>query len=147
MISLNNGMGIIRRWKNSIINLRLRFSEIPHKSFWVSWGILFKGLGVQKGTQTPCWLRPWSRVCTWSDNLVHNSSCWVIFENIFEEVLFNLSKQKFSLFQSYIFHKITFSGSRYFCTCQMRPCVHYRCERVQICHPLIRDYFLVLSWE
>ena len=21
-------------------------------------GVLFKGLGVQKGTQTPCWLRP-----------------------------------------------------------------------------------------
>ena len=26
--------------------------------FWVSWGVLFKGLGVQKDTQTPCWLRP-----------------------------------------------------------------------------------------
>ena len=25
---------------------------------WVSWGVPFKGLGVQKGTQTPCWLRP-----------------------------------------------------------------------------------------
>ena len=25
-----------------------------------SWGVLFKGLGVQKGTQTPCWLRPWT---------------------------------------------------------------------------------------
>ena len=26
--------------------------------FWVSWRVLFKGLGVQKGTKTPCWLRP-----------------------------------------------------------------------------------------
>ena len=26
---------------------------------WVSWGVLFKGLGVQKDTQTPYWLRPW----------------------------------------------------------------------------------------
>ena len=24
----------------------------------MSWGVLFKGLGVQKDTQTPCWLRP-----------------------------------------------------------------------------------------
>ena len=32
--------------------------EIPHKNFWVSWGVLFEGLGVQKDTQTPCWLRP-----------------------------------------------------------------------------------------
>ena len=23
---------------------------------WVSWGVLFKGLGVQKDTQMPCWL-------------------------------------------------------------------------------------------
>ena len=23
---------------------------------WVPWGMLFKGLGVQKDTQTPCWL-------------------------------------------------------------------------------------------
>ena len=59
MISLNNVMGIIRRWKNSIISLRLGFLEILHKNIWVSWGVLFKGLGVQKGTQTPCWLRPW----------------------------------------------------------------------------------------
>ena len=59
MISLNNVMGIIRRWKNSIISLRLGFLEIPHKHIWVSWGVLFKGLGVQKGTQAPCWLRPW----------------------------------------------------------------------------------------
>ena len=39
--------------------MRLRFLEIPHKKIWVYWGVLFKGLGVQKGTQTPCWLRPW----------------------------------------------------------------------------------------
>ena len=36
--------------KNSIINLRLSFLENPHKKFWVSWGVLFKSLGVQKGT-------------------------------------------------------------------------------------------------
>ena len=59
MISLNNVMRIIRRWKNSIISLRLRYLKIPHKIFWVSWGVLFKGLGVQKSTQMPCWLRPW----------------------------------------------------------------------------------------
>ena len=28
------------------------------KKMWVSLGVLFKGLGVQKDTQTPCWLRP-----------------------------------------------------------------------------------------
>ena len=43
--------------KKYIICLRLGFLEIPHKNIWVSWGVLFKGLGVQKGTQTPCWLR------------------------------------------------------------------------------------------
>ena len=59
MVSLNNVMGTIRRWENSIISLRWRFLEIPHNKIWVSWGVLFKGLGVQKGTQTPCWLRPW----------------------------------------------------------------------------------------
>ena len=44
------------RWKNSIICLRLTL-EILHKIFWVSLGVLFKDLGVQKDTQTPCWLR------------------------------------------------------------------------------------------
>ena len=33
--------------KNSIISLRLGFLEIPLKNIWVSWGVLFKGLGVQ----------------------------------------------------------------------------------------------------
>ena len=28
---------------------------------WVSSGVLFKGLVVQKDTQTPRWLRPWFR--------------------------------------------------------------------------------------
>ena len=70
MISLTNVMWIIRRWENSIISLRLRFLEIPHKENWVSWGVLFKGLGVQKGTQTPCWLRPWSQVSSLSYNQV-----------------------------------------------------------------------------
>ena len=62
MISLNNVMGIIRRWENSIISLRFGFLEITHKNIWVSWEVLFKGLGVQKSTQTPCWLRPWHAV-------------------------------------------------------------------------------------
>ena len=62
MISLNNVMGVIRRWKHSIISLRFRFFLIPLKEIWVSWRVLFKGLGVQKGTQTPCWLRPWMEV-------------------------------------------------------------------------------------
>ena len=35
MISLNYVMEIIR-WKNSIISLRFRFLEIPHKEIWVS---------------------------------------------------------------------------------------------------------------
>ena len=55
-------MGIKRRWKNSIISLILRFLEVPHKKIWVSWGVLYKALGVQKGTQTPCWLRPCAEV-------------------------------------------------------------------------------------
>ena len=38
--------------------------EIFRKSMQINLGVLrgsflFKGLGVQKGTQTPCWLRPW----------------------------------------------------------------------------------------
>ena len=61
MISLNYVMGIVWRWKKSIICLRLTFYEILHEIFWVSWGVLFKGLGVQKDTQTPCWLRLWWR--------------------------------------------------------------------------------------
>ena len=44
--------------KKLIICLRLTFEEIPYQKFWVSCGVLFKGLGVQKDTQTPCWLRP-----------------------------------------------------------------------------------------
>ena len=68
MISLNNVMRIIRRWGNSIISLRLIFLEIPHKNIWVSWGVLFKGLGVQKGTQTPCWLRLCPKVIFLGDN-------------------------------------------------------------------------------
>ena len=59
MISLNNVMGIIRRWKYSIVSLRLWFLGNPHKIIWVSWGVLSKGLRAQKGPQTPCWLRPW----------------------------------------------------------------------------------------
>ena len=53
---------IIWQWDNLIICLRLTYKEIPHKEFWASWGVLFKGLGVQKDTQTPCWLRPWHTV-------------------------------------------------------------------------------------
>ena len=83
MISLSNVMGIIRRWKNSIISLRLGFLKIPHKNIWVSWGVLFKGLGVQKGTQTPCWLRPCRHLfltsCLWSgmSEIYASSSCHI----------------------------------------------------------------------
>ena len=45
---INNVMGIIRRWKNSIISLRLRFLEIPHKKMGVLRGS-FWGFGC------PCW--------------------------------------------------------------------------------------------
>ena len=35
----------------------------------MSWGVFLRGLGVQKDTQTPCWLRPWLKVisltCNW----------------------------------------------------------------------------------
>ena len=36
--------------------------EFFRKSTLKNLGVLrsFKGLGVQKGTQTPCWLRPWT---------------------------------------------------------------------------------------
>ena len=51
MMSLDNVMGIIRRWKFSIISLGLRFLEIPHKNIWVSWGVPFKSLGAQNGSQ------------------------------------------------------------------------------------------------
>ena len=45
------------------INILRNSSQI----FWVSWGLLFKGLGVQKDTQTPCWLRPcYSTYSNWS---------------------------------------------------------------------------------
>ena len=53
MISICNVMGIIWRWK---------FFDILRNSFPKILGVLrcvFKGLGVQKGTQMPCWLRPW----------------------------------------------------------------------------------------
>ena len=39
---------------------------------WVSWGVLFKGLGVQKDTQTPCWRRPWFEVYVWSSALTQH---------------------------------------------------------------------------
>ena len=50
--------GNYREMKKLNHSLRLGFLEIPHKNIWVSLGVLFKGLGVQKGTQTPCWLGP-----------------------------------------------------------------------------------------
>ena len=39
------------------------------KKNWVSWGVLSKGLGVQKDTQTPCWLRLCFQHCLKSINL------------------------------------------------------------------------------
>ena len=69
-------MGIIWRWENSIICLRWTFEEIPHKRIWVSGGVLFKGLGVQKDTQTPCWLRPWHEFSIWCYRYATGSSGW-----------------------------------------------------------------------
>ena len=51
--------------------------------FLVSWGVLFKSLGVQK--KTPCWLRPWlGSYDTFDNNLkltfffqmLYKYSCW-----------------------------------------------------------------------
>ena len=44
-------MGIIWRWKELIIRLRLTFKKNPHNKNLVSGGLLFQGLGVQKDTQ------------------------------------------------------------------------------------------------
>ena len=64
-------------WKNSILCLRLTSKEIPHKKNWVSWGVLFKGLGVQKETQTPCWLRP-CHIALWPLPFEALSMNWII---------------------------------------------------------------------
>ena len=49
--------------------------------------MLFKGLGVQKGTETPCWLRPWfvysvaKRLSEATDVLcITSGACWQSFQ-------------------------------------------------------------------
>ena len=59
MISLYNVMGIIWRWTYLIYMAEINIwrNSSPKKL-----GVLrgaFKGMSVQKDTQTPCWLRPW----------------------------------------------------------------------------------------
>ena len=39
--------------KKSIICWKVTFYEITHKYFWVSWGIMFEGLGVQITPRRP----------------------------------------------------------------------------------------------
>ena len=72
------------------ICLRLTFEEIPHTKIWVSWGMLFKALGVQTDTQTPCWLRIIvSFFCHWCIIvIIHISGGWVPGEkhHIFQRV-------------------------------------------------------------
>ena len=63
MISLYNGIGIIWRWKKFNYAWDWHFKKFLTKENWVSWGVLFKGSGVQKDTQTPCWLSPWTHIC------------------------------------------------------------------------------------
>ena len=38
--------------------LQIDISRNSSKDFWVSIRVVLKGLGVQKNTQTPYWLRP-----------------------------------------------------------------------------------------
>ena len=43
------------------INYMLEIDILRNSShLWVSRGVLFKGLGIQKDTKMPCWLRPCS---------------------------------------------------------------------------------------
>ena len=60
MISLNNFMGInYKEMKQFNYKLEIEiFRNSTQKFLGVQSGVLVKDLGVQKGTQTPCWLRP-----------------------------------------------------------------------------------------
>ena len=61
MIFLNNVMGNCMEMKKFNYMLEIDIFRNSSQNNWVSWGFVFKGLGVQKDTQTPCWLRPWHR--------------------------------------------------------------------------------------
>ena len=52
--------------KNQLYAWDKHFKKFLTKKFRCpdSWGVLFKGLGVQKDTQTPCCLRPCPQVQT-----------------------------------------------------------------------------------
>ena len=52
-------MGITWRCKNSIYMLETDILRNSSKKDLGVLRVLFKGLGVQNDTQTPCWLRPW----------------------------------------------------------------------------------------
>ena len=54
--------GNCKEMKKFNYKLEIEIFRNSSQKYWVSWGVLFKGLGVQKGTQTPCWLRPWGDV-------------------------------------------------------------------------------------
>ena len=58
MISLNNvnGNHMEMRRFNYMLEIDI-FRNTSQKDMGVL-GVVFKGLGVQKDTQTPCWLRP-----------------------------------------------------------------------------------------
>ena len=52
--------GNYKEMKKFNYKLEIEIFRNSTQKIWVSWGVLFKGLVVQKGTQTPCWLRPCS---------------------------------------------------------------------------------------
>ena len=51
--------------KNFNYMLAIDISRNFSQNIWVSLGVLLKGLGGQKDTQTPCWLRPWAEWFDW----------------------------------------------------------------------------------
>ena len=73
MISLNNVMGIIRRWKNSIISLRLRFLEIPHKKIGCPEGFFLR-IWVSKKHPDALLAKTMARKSQWnlSENICEN---------------------------------------------------------------------------
>ena len=106
-------MGITWRCKNSIYMLEtdiLRNSSINDLGIL---RVLFKGLGVQKDTQTPCWLRPWR-------------GDWTSLRLIFLNWVPKMSNLK-------ILHSISFEGDRR--VSFMRKCmVSLSYVLVQLCH-------------
>ena len=84
----------IQYWgkKNSIICLTLTFLKIPHKQIWVSWRVVFEGLGVQNDTQMPCLLRLWIEVSNCCQYIYSLSGKWRMEQsglNIFTDIDFS----------------------------------------------------------